>query len=245
MVAAFIPAPSPELVEIAAYAGFDFAVIDAEHGPISIGDVVHMVRAAQAANMPVLVRVPVATKDFVLRSLDAGADGILVPQVESAAEAAAIVEESHYPPLGRRGAAYYARAHRFTKDFGWPVLERANRNIVTGIMVETAAGVSSAAAISGVGGVDFVLMGSTDLSVTLGNGAGVEDQVSEAIKGLGQLARETGCAAGISATTAELGQKYAALGYQIVAVGLLPLLLKQASIFASAARPVATSHTAS
>jgi 2-keto-3-deoxy-L-rhamnonate aldolase RhmA len=244
MVAAFIPAPSPELIEIAAYGGFDFAVIDAEHGPISLGDIVHMVRAAQAARLPVMVRVPVVTKDFILRSLDAGADGILVPQVETEQEAAAAVAEAHYPPLGTRGAAYYARAHRFTRDTGWEALERANRQVITGVMIESRAGVSNIAAISRVPGVDFVLLGSTDLSVNIGQGPSNSSEVDAAVHEVSRTLAAAKKAAGISAPSVELAQTHRALGFQIIVTGLLPLALKEAMRFSEGARYRATAQSA-
>jgi len=117
LLGAFCPAPSPELIEVAAFAGFDFTVIDAEHGPITIADVVHMVRAGHSADVPVMVRVPEYSADFIMRSLDAGADGIMVPQVETAEEVQRLFAAMHYPPAGVRGLAFYARAHHFMPDF--------------------------------------------------------------------------------------------------------------------------------
>ncbi len=236
MLAAFVPAPSPELIEVAAYSGFDFAVIDAEHGPITPGDIVHMVRAAQSARMPVMVRVPFAGKDFVLRSLDAGADGILVPQVDTADMAREAVAETHYPPIGRRGGAYYARAHRFTKDMGWEFLERANQQIVTGVMIESRAGVANAEAISKVLGVDFLLFGSTDLAINIGKGAHNAPEVEASVARVLATTHALGMAAGISAATAAVAKQYTELGFQIVVTGLLPLLIKEASRFTQEAR---------
>jgi len=238
LIGAFVSAPSAELIEIAAYSEFDFAVIDAEHGPITVGDVVSMVRAAQSANIPVLVRVPFANKDFVLRSLDAGADGILVPQVEDAASAIAAVKEMMYPPLGVRGGAYYARVHRFTKDSGWDALELANRKVVTGVMIESVKGVANAAEISQVQGVDFVLFGSTDLSINIGKGPHNMLELENSISSVLEKTLKIGMPAGISAMNSDVAQNFTTRGFKIVVTGLLPLLLKEASRFNKEVRSV-------
>ena len=121
LTGAFVPAPSPELVEIAAHAGYDFVVLDAEHGP-GFRRHHHMIRAAQAVGVPVLVRVPTASKEFIGRVLDSGADGILVPQVSSVEEARAAVSQALYPPAGTRRCVR-ARAYGYTRH--WKRLGRA------------------------------------------------------------------------------------------------------------------------
>ena len=96
-----------------AVGGFDFVVIDCEHGPADVvrGAAAHRLAARTA--VPTLVRVGTAEPGLVLRVLDAGAAGIMAPHIDTAAQAAALVDSAHYPPLGHRGFATYSRAGRF------------------------------------------------------------------------------------------------------------------------------------
>jgi len=231
LIGAFVPAPSPELVEIAAYSDFDFVVVDAEHGPLGPNEAVQMIRAAQAAMLPVLLRVPLASKDHVLRALDCGVDGVIIPQVDTAADAQVAVAECKYPPVGNRGAAFYTRAHRFTRDSGWTSLARANDETIVAVIAESPSAMENLPAIAQVPGVDFVLYGQSDLSVCIGEGphhAGAMDKAYDTITGL--ITSEQ-LRAGISAADVNAARTHLAAGFQIIVTGLLPMLLKQASQF--------------
>jgi 4-hydroxy-2-oxoheptanedioate aldolase len=98
-----IKAPAPALVEMCAAAGFDFAFIDGEHGSGEALELEHHVRAAESFGMPAVVRVGSHQPGEILRALDIGAEGIIVPHVNTGAEAEAVVLAAHYPPVGRRG----------------------------------------------------------------------------------------------------------------------------------------------
>src|SRR5258705_7126723 len=93
----FIDLPSPAVVEMIGWAGFDFVIIDTEHGPMSLDTVEHMLRAAEGAGIAALVRVPGATAAHILPVLDIGASGILVPHVSSVEVARRILDEAYYP----------------------------------------------------------------------------------------------------------------------------------------------------
>lgn len=229
LTGAFVPAPSPEIVEIAAYAGYDFVVLDAEHGPLDLADIRHMIRAAQAAGIPVLVRVPTASKDFIGRALDSGADGILVPQVSSVEEARQAVAQALYPPQGVRGAAFYARTYEYTRQSGWDALDREQDEVVIGVMLETPQAIEQARAISETAGVDFVLLGAGDLSVALGRGDDSRSALTAAVAAIGALARESKVPFGASAVDPDTAAPYLRAGYQVIVVGLVPLLLRSAT----------------
>lgn len=236
MLGAFCPAPSPELIEVAAFAGFDFTVIDAEHGPITISDIVHMVRAGHGAGIAVMVRVPEATTDFVLRSLDAGADGIIVPQIETAEQAAAAVARMHYPPNGNRGLAFYTRAHRFMKDTGPAAMRAADERVVTGALIETPLGVDNAEAIAATPGIDLMLMGPSDLAANIGFGPDTERKVEEAVTKVSQAGIRHGVSTSIAAQSTDAAVAYAQRGYSIVVTGLLPPLLRVSTEFVNKSR---------
>jgi len=236
LVGAFVPVPSPELVEIAAFSDFDFVVIDAEHGPIGPHDAVHMIRAAQAASLAVLLRVPLASKDHVLRALDCGVDGVIIPQVDTEADALAAVAECKYPPQGSRGAAFYTRAHRFTRDSGWDCLARANQDTVVAVIAESPLALENLHAIACVPGVDFVLYGQSDMSVCVGAGEHHATTMNQAYRTITDLITADKLRAGISAADAPSAREHLAAGFQIVVTGLLPMLLKQARGFISTVR---------
>src|SRR5258708_36437279 len=103
---------APALVEMCAAAGFDFAFIDGEHGSGETLEWEHHVRAAESFGMPAVIRVGSHQPGEILRALDIGADGIIVPHVNTRGEAEAVVRAAHYPPVGRRGLATTTRAGR-------------------------------------------------------------------------------------------------------------------------------------
>lgn len=236
LLGAFCPAPSPELIEVAAYSGFDFVVIDAEHGPITISDVVHMTRAAHAAGAPVMVRVPEYSGEFIMRSLDAGVDGILVPQVETAEEVQRIFQAMHYPPVGVRGLAFYARAHGFTRRSGPGVITSANEHVLTSVLVETPKGVENIDEIMAVEGLDMVLMGTGDLAANIGYGPETAMKVDDAVTRVAEAGKRHGVTTAIAVQSSEDAAKFARRGYKVVVTGMLPHLLRFCSDFVDAAR---------
>lgn len=237
---ALINLPDPALVEVAAHAGFDAAVLDAEHGPLTISDIQAMVRAGDAAGIPTIARVPETTKEWVLRSLDAGAAGILAPQVDTPAEAARVIGECRYPPEGRRGAGFYARAYRYTLDRGPAAIQAANARIVAGIQIESVAAVEAAPEILATGGVDFAFVGPTDLSVDHGSTDITHPWVVDAIARMAEAGRAAGVPMAVYASTPDAARRYVELGYRIVGVGLVPVLMGAASSYVSEIRALAS-----
>jgi len=221
---AMVNVPDPALVEIAAYAGFDAVIIDAEHGPLTARDVQELVRAADAASVAALVRVPRVGKEFVLRSLDAGADGIIAPQVGSAEDASAIVSECRFPPEGVRGAGFYSRAFRYSLDRGLDVIKATNAAMVVGVQIETVEGVARAPEILSQPGVTFGFVGPTDLSVDHGSVDATNPWVLEAIASLASAGIDAGVPMAIYAADAQAARRYIDLGYRILAVGVLSVL---------------------
>jgi len=104
-IGVFIPMPSPDIVEIVALAGFDFALLDAEHGRISPGDAYPMILAAEARNMPALVRVGENDRQVILKYLDLGVSGVMIPQTNTSELAREAVASMRYAPSGLRGLA--------------------------------------------------------------------------------------------------------------------------------------------
>lgn len=159
--------PAPLLVEMAGYAGYDFVILDLEHGSTNPQTLENLIRAAECANITPLVRVPRAAPDVILQVLDAGAQGIVVPHVQSRSEAELAVAASRYHPLGNRGVA----GGRTTGFGTLPLADymaMANREIMVVAMIEDRAGVEAIDEIASVPGLDMVLEGAMDLSQSLG-----------------------------------------------------------------------------
>ncbi|GHE89653.1 aldolase [Amycolatopsis deserti] len=167
--------PSETLVEMAGVAGLDFVVLDCEHGPADLVPLQQHVVAAQAHGLGVLVRVGAAEPALVLRVLDLGADGIIVPHVDTAEQARAVVAAAHYPPLGERGFATYSRAGRFGARSVAEHLARSAETTLVVPMIETPVACAAAGEILSVPGVDAVLVGPADLSVAMGLTTGAAD----------------------------------------------------------------------
>jgi 4-hydroxy-2-oxoheptanedioate aldolase len=236
---AMVNVPEPALVEVAAYAGFDAVMIDAEHGALDARDVQELVRAADAARIPTLVRPPRATKEFVLRALDCGAGGILAPQVATGADAADAVAECRYPPGGRRGAAFYTRGQRFTFDRGRAAIAAADEATVVGVQVESVDAVAAATEIFATPGLDFGFVGPTDLSVDHGSCDPAHPWMVDAIAGVAAAGRDAGLPMAIYATDPDAARRYAELGYRIVAVGVMALVARAVAGYVDGVRAAA------
>jgi 4-hydroxy-2-oxoheptanedioate aldolase len=159
---------SPAATEVMAAAGYDCAMIDLEHGAADLADAVAVMRALQGSGCTPLVRVPANDAAWVKRVLDAGAEGVMVPAVNTAAEAEAAVAACHYPPRGIRGmAAPIVRASGYGRDWRGYVAE-IERSVLAICQVETRTAVDNVAEIAAVDGLDMIFVGPFDLSASLG-----------------------------------------------------------------------------
>ncbi|QHJ01573.1 4-hydroxy-2-oxovalerate aldolase [Xylophilus rhododendri] len=191
--AIFNSLPSPAIVEMCAYAGFDFILIDNEHGSADLGITEHMLRAARASGIPPVVR---CLRQDIARVLDMGASGVQIPMVQSAEEARELVQQVRYPGTGRRGSAFSPRAAGYGAFPGAEHTRRSNAGVALIVMIETEEAVAQAAEIAAVEGVDAVFVGPNDLSHSMGFGSdwkapevdAVIERALRAISGAGQCA---------------------------------------------------------
>jgi 4-hydroxy-2-oxoheptanedioate aldolase len=159
--------PDAGVATILGRSGFDYVVLDAEHGPFTLPSIRECVEAIQAGGTAAVVRSGAGDPTEIKHLLDLGVDGILVPSVESGEDAAAAVRASRYPPEGIRGASPAVRAHRFgTGDVD---LAATNASIAVLVVIESGRGVENAAAIAATPGLDGIFVGPYDLSVDLGS----------------------------------------------------------------------------
>jgi len=146
---------------------FDFLWVDQEHAALSPEALSAHLWAARAKDVPVLVRVAASGAPFIKPVLDAGADGIVVPQVRSAEEVRGVVADCRYPPSGRRGFGPRVPSN-FGRDSGPAFVERANREVFVVAMIETAEAIAALDEILAIPGLDSLMLGPWDLSGALG-----------------------------------------------------------------------------
>ena len=170
-----VDADWPELVEVLGHVGFDWVFLDAEHGPLSEATIVQMVRAAETAGITPVVRVPRNEPETILRYLETGVAGIVVPQVNSGEEARRIVQAVKYPPVGARGiGASRASGYGFKFGGGEEFRRRANAETIIIALLENVRGVENLDDILAVDGIDVVFVGPADLSASMGGEIGFE-----------------------------------------------------------------------
>jgi len=178
LIGALLRMPAEETVEMLAVAGFDFVLIDGEHGPSDIVALRAHIALAAVHGVPVIVRVGENDRGLVLRALDQGAQGILAPHLDTAADAAGLVDASMYPPVGSRGFATYSRAGRFGEV---PAADHRHwwleNTLVLG-MIESPRGVANVEAIIATPRLDGIMVGPADLAAASGAG---DPPVSEAV----------------------------------------------------------------
>jgi 4-hydroxy-2-oxoheptanedioate aldolase len=162
--------PSADLIEIIALAGFDFVMLDAEHGA-AFTRLPELLAACDAAGITSLVRVPSHERSVLLPPLEFGAGGVQVPFVNTATEAQAIVRQTKFPPLGERSVSTVTRAARYGFVDGQRYRQNANRETLLVVQIETREAVENAEAIAAVPGVDAIFIGPADLAQSLGHRA--------------------------------------------------------------------------
>lgn len=195
-VGPFVAIPHAVAVEVVAGAGPDFLCIDWEHSQIGRGEIEALVRAADVHRVPAMVRVPGHAPEWIAAALDAGAAGVLVPRVSTAAQAQAAVRATRYPPLGERGVGP-GRA----SAYGYRIpdyLKAANQTLLLAVQVETAEGLERIEEITAVEGVDVIFIGPGDLSVSIGAlGPDGAPKLEAAIRAIIRAAKSAGRTVGL------------------------------------------------
>lgn len=215
--------------EIMGTAGFDWLVIDGEHGPNDIRSIRDQLMALQASDSHAVVRVPVAETWVIKQVLDAGAQTVLVPIIESAEQAREVVRACQYPPHGTRGVGASAtRASRFASVSEY--IQTADQEICVLLQVENRAGIAALDEILTVEGVDGVFIGPADLSTDMGfQGDSAHPEVRQVIADALSKITASGKAPGILGVSEDATQSYLDMGAQFLAVGIDVLLLVQSA----------------
>lgn len=191
--------PSPVTIEIMAKAGFDFVIIDMEHGPMDFTLAQAMVTAADGAGCAAVVRVPCNDEVYVMRALDIGAAGIIVPQITCVADREKVVRSSKFAPLGERGINPYVRAGGYNGD-NPDYYREQNEGGMLGIILEGRDALRDLERIIADPSVDMVYVGTYDISAALGvpgavNSEAVIDALHEAVNKINAAGKAAGCLA--------------------------------------------------
>ncbi len=210
---------SVEVVEIIGLAGFDIVILDMEHGPYGIDALGSLILAARSRGVQPIVRVPRNEAALIGAVLDAGAAGILVPQIATPADAQAVVAAARFAPEGARGANSWVRAADFDGAPTW--FARANAATAVLVMIEGREGVENAGAIMATPGLDGVFLGPVDLSHALGVPGEIDHpRVLERMQHVLAEARGRAMAVAVFAPTAEGARTWLSRGVSIAAVGV-------------------------
>jgi len=233
----FLGTASALTAEVCAASGFDWLLLDLEHGAGGEEQVRDVVPAAGSYGVPTVVRVETDARIRMGRVLDNGAAGIMLPRIDSAAQLQQALTHLRFPPRGDRGVATYNRACRFGLDTG--ALDRADDEILVIAQIESAASVKAVDEIAAVDGVDVLFIGPRDLSHDLGvPGDVTAPAFVEALDTVLAAGRRHGKACGLLVTDGAAAAKRLEQGWTFVAIGSDSTLLAAASRAALAeARP--------
>lgn len=219
---------TPAVARILEQGGFDFMLIDTEHGCFDPATVAQHIQAGKQRSVCPLVRVPGPEPAEIKRVLDAGAEGIMVPMCQSLEEVQLAVQSSKYPPVGRRGA-HFTRPHTEYSnppDMG-AYMEQANRNLLTIIQIETLPAVGLIDEIAAMPGVDMLYLGPGDLSIAMERpGEIAHPDIIAVVEQVGAACRQHGKIAGCHFGNPEVLPEYKRLGVRFVGYGAAVRMLQ-------------------
>ena len=227
----------PALAEICGLAGFDFVWIDAEHGPLSERDCEELVRAAETRKTIPIARVAVNAPEIIMKVLDVGCMGVVIPGIRTRAEVEAAVKAVKYTPRGSRGLTSTR-----TADFGLvrPLAEyvaQANEETMVLPIIETVEAINFLEDILAVEGVDGAIFGGTDLSAALGvPGQWQHQTVQDAFRKFISIGKQSGKAIGTVLRPGEDAQELLQQGVSIIVANAYSLLAKSSKAFVASVK---------
>ena len=205
--------------EIVGAAGFDWVLIDLEHGAGNEKDVLSQLQALERFDTAAIVRVESAAKQRIHRVLDQGAEGIMCPHVNNAEEARMVVDGLRYPPYGSRGVAKMVRASGFGKNFT-EYYTTANDEIVGIVQIETPEALDCLDEIAAIDGVDVLFIGPADLTMSLGIFGQFDHPLfTDAVKNTVAAAQKAGKTAGILLSNPDDYNRFYQMGLRVIACG--------------------------
>ena len=235
-IGCWLASGSPATAEALGCAGFDFLVVDTEHTPIDVTQMIDILRTIAGTPAQAIVRPPWNDMVMVKRVLDAGAQSLLLPFVQNAEEAKRAVAYTRYPPDGVRGVAGTHRGSRYGTIPNY--VKRAHEELCVIVQIETIAAFSQLEAIASVPGIDSIFIGPSDLSASMGLLGDIGNPaVQEKLTSAAQTCRKLGKPCGIIGFNPEMAKKFLGYGFSWVAVGSdLALMVSRAQEYLAAMR---------
>lgn len=229
LVGMWVCSGSPLIAEICAGSGLDWLLIDGEHGPNGLESILAQLQAVAGYPITPLVRAPSGDTALIKQFLDLGVQNLLIPMVNTASEARAVVSAVRYPPRGVRGVgSALARAARWNRVDNY--LGRADEYVSLFVQIETADAVANAAEIASVDGVDGVFVGPSDLAASMGFlGQQEHPEVVTAVERTIRTVAELGIPVGVNAFDPNVAERYLAAGAHFALVGADVALLARSS----------------
>ena len=211
---------SSSIAQMLSTAGFDCMFIDSEHSSFSIDMVADLILAAKAADIVSVVRVPSRKEHHLMsRPLDAGAQGLLVPRVETKEEVREIIRATKYYPLGERGMSLRRAPHDFAKGKAPQLMKSANEETLIVVQIESKLAVESIDQLISIEGVDATLIGPNDLSQSLGIPGQMEKpEFIESIRKVIKACEKRGIISGIHVGSTERARKWIEEGMKLILV---------------------------
>ncbi len=217
VIGPFMKIRDPAIMEIAGLSGLDFAIIDAEHGPISMESAENMIRAANLAGISPIIRIRANRPELFSRALDIGAEGVQIPQISTKKDAIEAVKAAKFAPEGDRGVCRFVRAGRYSAMDRFTYFSTANRDTTVIIHIEGQAGLQNLQEILTVDGIDVIFIGPYDLSQSMGITGQVDHPlVIKEAERIVRLTRAAGKVVGIFVEDIEAAKKWAAMGVQYI-----------------------------
>lgn len=230
-IGATITMNSPIVAEIMSHIGLDWLWFETEHTSLTLENILTMLQVTNGSDTSTVIRVPWNDKTMIKRALDTGADGIIIPLVNSRAEAEQAVKAMKYPPWGERGAGL-SRAQSYGLNMG-NYLSTANEEIMTILMIEHIKAVENIDEILAVKGVDSIMIGALDLSGSMGMlGSTSDPQVEKAIQTVLAASKKAGVSCGIIAGSPEQALQRIEQGFTNIILGIDAIYLHSAALSA-------------
>jgi 2-keto-3-deoxy-L-rhamnonate aldolase RhmA len=211
---------TPGISQILKLAGAEYVIFDMEHAGFSISELKQQVAACRGIGVAPMVRVPRGEYQFIARALDVGAQGIMVPMVESEDEARRLVDATRYPPFGRRGAGFGFAHDDYTPGDPGAKMRTANARNLLIAQIETERGLANLDAIAAMDGIDCLWLGHFDMTNFLGIPGQFEHPTYvSALKAIVAAAKKNGKGRGFMAADAKWARQYKKLGFNMLATG--------------------------
>lgn len=209
---------SPNVVNSIGLSGLDFCVLDIEHGSANFETLENMVRACEITNCSPIIRSWDSYKPNLLRCLETGVKSILVPNISSVEEVENIIDSCKYFPEGTRGLSPYTRCHSYSDDNLSFKLQKANDDILIGILVEGVSGLSNLDKICEIKGLDLIYLGLFDICQSLGLPGELEHpKVLNELANYRKIIKDSGKIPGCMSATPEYAKTLKELGYNFIA----------------------------